>query len=418
MNTKSCNLVSFVTCALVCGASYGAETLSVVPDSAEALGIVGGRFANLDDASAVRVSPANIADKTQGEILFNAAVWHGDITFDSVTGSSIKMDEPWVFPASAYVIMPVEPGKVVFGLGVSTPFGLASNYPKDADPSLRYAIAYESRLLAVDITPALAVKASESVSLAVGLDIVYSDLKINQVYPWGMAVPGARDGAVELRGTGWGIGAYAGVNWEITKHQRIALVGRLPIQIDYEGDFTTENMPAALTAAGYTRRSNFESEMEFPGSIAAGYGIDVNDKLTVGFDFQWSANSSHDDIPLNVGNNQTLLPNDRVALGWKDSIDLGTGMSYKLSDQWTLRAGYLYSENSQDDVNYTPAVATYDRHVFSAGIGWKGKRNRVDVAYAFVYNPTREVSGAATPAFNGSYDHQWHVLSFSITHTF
>ena len=418
MTNHKCFTLSLLSCALTCSLSFGGETTSVIPDSAEALSIVGGRFANLDDASAVRVSPANIADRMEAELLFNTAIWHGDISFDSASGAAVKRQDPWIFPGSLYAILPIKPGEVVFGLGISTPFGLSCNFPKDMDPRLRYTLAYESSLLAVDITPALAVKVSESVSLAVGLDIVYSDLNIKQVYPWGAAVPGARDGTVEFEGTGWGVGAYGGMNWSITDHQRLALVGRLPIKVDYEGDFKTQGMPPALLAAGYTKRSNFESDMTFPGSLSAGYGIDLTDRLTVGFDFQYNFNSSHDDIPLKIDNNQTLLPTDRVLLDWHDSIDLGTGVSYALNKSWTLRAGYLYSEDSQPDRNYTPSITEYDRHVFSIGIGWKGKKNRIDAGYAFLFYPTREVAGNANPVLNGDSNQQWHVLSLSITHSF
>jgi hypothetical protein len=69
-------------------------------------------------------------------------------------------------------------------------------------------------------------------------------------------------------------------------------------------------------------------------------------------------------------------------------------------------------------LDYTPAAAANDRHVMSLGVGWRGKTRGVDVTYAFVYNPTRVISGAAQPAFNGSYKHQWHVLSLSFTQRF
>ena len=424
MNTRSLNALLGTLVLLVGSFSQAAETLSVVPDSAQALGMVGGRLANLDDASAVRVSPANIAGFEEAQVLFNAAVWNGDIQFHSDNGASVKMDQPWIYPASLYSVLPIVPGKLAFGIGVSTPFGMATEYPRDMDPRLRYALPYESRLLAVDITPALAWKVSENFSIAAGLDIVYSELEIKRVYPWSVWSPTSpvRDGELAFQGSDWGVGGYLGMNWTVAKGHRLALVGRLPITIEYSGELEANGRPgnnAVLNALGTSHSSSFDSEMTFPGSIAAGYGIDLTSRLTLGFDFQWTDNSSHDDIPLNVGNNQALLGGQNSALlGWKDSIDLGTGLSYALSDSWTLRSGYLYSENSQPDDHYTPAVTVYDRHVFGVGIGWKGKRQSIDLAYAFVYNPERTVSGASEPAFNGRYTHQWHVLSISVTHRF
>lgn len=396
---------------------FSAETLSVVPDSAQALSTVGGRFANLHDASAVRVSPANILQLNRPEILVNASAWHGDIQFKSVAGPELEQEEPWKFPASLYSVLPFADGRAAFGIGASLPYGLSSDY--DRSSPLRYLVPYEAQLLTLDVTPAVAFQVSDAVGIGIGMDILYSRLQIKQVYPWsaalGAAVP---DGEIELDGDGWGVGAYMGVNWEVAEGHRLALVGRLPVRVDYEGDFDGRGMPSALAAAGFSPHGDFESDIAFPGSIAVGYGVDVTKRLTLGFDFQWSANSSHDDIPLEAGRNQALLPTDAVELNWKNSIDLGAGVTYHLDDHWAIRAGYLFSENSQDDRNYTPSVPHNDRHVIGVGFGWSGKRNGIDVAYAFVYNPDRTVTGAAQPLFNGDYEHQWHVLTVSYTHRF
>jgi len=196
-------------------------------------------------------------------------------------------------------------------------------------------------------------------------------------------------------------------------------VGRLPVKIHYKGTFYSLNMPAPLLGAGFTEQGSFESDMTFPGSLALGYGIDVTERWTVGFDFLYSFNSSHDDIPVNIANNQALLGGANTALlGWRDSIDLGVGTSYTLNENWTLRGGYLFSENSMPSVNFTPSAPAYDRHVFSMGLGWRGKSRGVDLTYAFIYNPIRVIGDAATAVFSGNYKHQWHVLSLSVTQRF
>ncbi|MCY7327529.1 MAG: outer membrane protein transport protein, partial [Saprospiraceae bacterium] len=326
--------------------SYAAETLSVVPDTAQALGIVGGRLANLRDASVVRVNPANMLELERTELLIGSAAWNGDISFDSSSGASVRVDNPWVFPASLYLVVPITPGRLAVGIGISTPFGLATSYPKDMDPRLRYSIPYESRLLAVNITPAIAFRVTDTITFAAGLDIIYSELHIKQIYPWQAAVPGAAAGEIGLHGKAWGLGAYMGLNWKLAEGHRLSLVGRLPVTLNYRGEYRASGMPAALKAGGFTDTSSFKSDMTYPGSIAVGYGVDLTDRLTLGFDFQWTANSSHDDLPLNVGNNQALLGSSGINFGWKNSIDLGTGISYKMTENWTLRGGYLFSENS------------------------------------------------------------------------
>ena len=404
--------------------SHAAETLSVVPDSAQGLGIAGGRFANLRDASAVRTSPANILAIEQSELLINTALWHGDIHLDSTTGDSVQMSRPWVFPASMYYVQPILPGKLAFGIGASTPYGMASIYPKGMNAPMRYALPYESSLLVADITPAVAFKVSDSLSAAFGMEIMFSDLKLKQFYNWSGIVPGSPEGDIQMHGQGWGLGAYMGVNWEVAKGHRLAFVGRLPVRIKYHGDFKATNIPPAL-AGVFSPSSSFGSDLNFPGSLAVGYGIDVTDRLTVGFDFKWTNNAATNDLPLMIGNNQPLLGGaDRAVFNWRNSIDLGTGMTYTLNENWALRGGYMFSENSQPASTYSPVVATNDRHIFSFGVGWRGKTRGVDLTYAYVYNPTRVISGATQatgapqPLFNGNYRHQWQVLSVSFTQRF
>lgn len=422
-------LCSIFVVGLAAMTARASETLSVVPDSAQALGIVGGRYANLKDASALRVAPANILQIEKSELLINTAVWHGDIRFDSNNGQSVKMNQPWVFPASMYFVQPVIEGRLAFGLGVSTPYGMASVYPQNMGTplvagSLRYALPYSSNLLTVDITPAVAFKVTDNLSMALGLDIMYADLTMKQFYNWS-AIPGlggSPEGDIQMHGTGWGLGAYAGVNWTIAKRHRFALVGRLPVKVSFRGDFKASNMPAAAQGAPYnfSPSSTFNSDMTFPGSISAGYGFDVTDRFTIGFDFKWAQNSSHDDLPLLIGNNQGLLGPGVTSspFGWRNSIDVGTGMTYRLNENWVVRGGYLWSENSQPASTYSPVVCTNDRSVFSLGVGWKGKTRGVDATYAYVYNPTRVIGSASQAIFNGNYNHQWQVFSVSFTQRF
>ncbi|MDB6007339.1 MAG: hypothetical protein JWR15_4326, partial [Prosthecobacter sp.] len=337
MKSRAFHLV--LALSFAAAAAHASETLSVVPDSAQGLGIVGGRYANLSDASAVRTSPANILQMEKSEFLINTALWHGDIRFTQNGGQSVEMNKPWVYPASMYFVQPIIQGKLAFGLGVSTPYGMASSYPKTMTGPLRYALPYSSNLLTVDITPAVAFQVTEGLNVAVGLDIMYADLKLKQFYDW-TPFGGTPNGDIQMHGQGWGLGAYAGINWTVAKRHRFALVGRLPVKINFGGDFKASDIPPGAIGLGFSQSSTFNSDMTFPGSIAVGYGFDMTDRFTIGFDFKWSDNSSHDDLPLQIANNQHLLGGEKSSVfGWRNTIDMGTGLSYKLNEHWVLRGG-------------------------------------------------------------------------------
>ncbi|GEP45586.1 OmpP1/FadL family transporter [Brevifollis gellanilyticus] len=389
-----------LTTLLTNGRGHAAESLSLIPDSAEALSLAGARYANLRDASVSRVAPAAMLDFDRPEVLLNAALWRSDIGLKSDAGVSMDNDQPWVYPASFYAVFPLSSKNVAFGIGMSTPYGLGSEYSKTGP--LRFQVPYESSLITTSITPSMAFRLTEKVSAGLGLDFMRGDLQFSQLrFPVG---------EVRLDAQGWGIGGFGNILWKVTPRQRISLVGRLPIRVDMDGDYQI------LGVAPTTLRSDFETSMTFPGSVALGYGFDVTDRFTIGFDAKWINNSCHDDIPIRTGN--LPPPLKRVPLQYKDSIDLGTAVSYKLNEAWIVRSGYLFSENSMPDKYFTPAIPAYDRHIFSLGVGWRGKSNRIDATYGFIFSPDRDVGGNVDPALNGTYRHQWHVFHLSFTHIF
>ncbi|MBL9147003.1 MAG: outer membrane protein transport protein [Verrucomicrobiaceae bacterium] len=394
---------------------YAAEGVRTLPDSAGALGMVGGRQANLRDPSVTRSNPANLQFLREDALMINVQPWYGQTDFDGVNGTSDSMIQPWKPLGSFYAVMPVN-DDVTFGFGITAPFGIAISWPRDG--AFRYSAPYDAVLQTAAINPAVGIKISDAVNFGVGLDIFYSRLKLDQAYPWAAAlgVPAA-DGDMTFEGDGWGLGAYAGFTIQLAEHHRLAITGRLPVTVDYEGDFTISNMPAALRGL-YSSRSDFKSQIEHPASIGVGYGVDLSDKITFGLDYEWIQNSAHTSLPLNVGKNQALLPVSGLDLEWRDSYTIGGGFEYKLTPAWMLRAGYMFSKSPLRDRTFTPSIPTNDRHLFSIGTGYTFGRNTIDFAYSFVPMETRHVRTAATPAFNGDYEIEWHVFSLSYTRRF
>jgi long-chain fatty acid transport protein len=396
-----------------------AETLGVVPDSATALSMAGGRYANEKDLAAIHSSPANIADLTEIEAELNLSVWYGGAKFTQAgTGDSVKTKDPWKILGSFYSAFPIIPGKLVFGLGVTTPFGLDSQMPKKGP--VKYLVPYEEQLITVNINPVLAFKPIKSVSIGLGMDIMYSSLEFKQLYPWSQVVPGLAlpDGVSHIEGDGWGVGAFGSILWKITPRQRVTVIGRLPVQVEYEGRFHLTEMPEFIEATGVSPRTDFKSNVRFPGSISAGYGLDVTDKLTLGADFLWAMNSSHDDIPLDIGKDQSLLGRDGLIVNWKNAITMGVGGQYQLDEHWAVRAGFQYSETSMSDQHYTPAVPSNDRYLMSAGFGYRSRHHSLDLAYSYAYFPERTVVGADEPAFDGKYKIGWHIMTASYSYRF
>lgn len=392
---------------------FAAEGLRTLPDTARAMGMAGGRLVLLDDASVVRTNPATLSDLEDTLATVTYQAWHGKVDYTSPLGVRDSMVDPWKHLGSVYLAHPLGENLTV-GLGISAPFGVSIQWP--AEGAFRYAGASEASLATYAINPALGLKINDRLSVGFGLDIFRSDLELAQRFPWGpitgLPVP---DGIMRFEGDGWGLGGYVGVNFDIDSRQRVAVVGRLPVTVDYSGDFSIDH-PLAPFAAG---PGPFASEIRYPGSVAVGYGVDLTERLSVGVDFEWIQNSTHDRLPLGIGPNQALLGGfDAIPMGWSDSFSIGVGGSYRVNDALTLRSGYLYSDSPMNAGTWNPSIPSDDRHILSVGAGYEFGNHSIDLAYSLILMNSTAVSGNVVPAFNGVYDHDWSVLTISYTRRF
>jgi long-chain fatty acid transport protein len=394
------------------------EQLSVLPESGAAMGMVGGRLANVSDPSALRYSPTMILDIAKPELQANFGAWYANVSYLSRASESVRLDDPLKLLGSVYFVKPVQKGELAFGIGLSTPFGLSFNYPRDS--AFRYVLPYEGTLLTVAVTPTIAARINDRIAVAAGLDIVYSSLELKQDFPWRAVTlsPGTPDGELKFDGNGWGLGGFASIRLDPSPGHRLTLTAHAPMTIDYDGDFKAGNLPPALGALGLSADSSFSSKIKYPGKVSVGYGVDLTNNVTAGIDFEWANNSVHEFIPLNIGNNQALLGTDRIVLNWRDSTSIGAGMEWRKTPHLAFRTGYMYTRTSMPDFTFTPAVASNDRHIFSGGVGYKSNGHSIDFAYSYVRMNDRQVLENQQPRFVGDYRFWWHIFTLSYRHAF
>lgn len=397
------------------------EALSALPDSAKASAMVGGRFATLDDASALRTSPANLLQLKEPEAQANLGLWVSDVVYRSFDGEEIKLQNENTWLPSFYYVQPLEAGQSAVGLGIQVPSGIGFEYPRNT--RWKYLLAYESQIANLAINPALAYRVHPRVAVGAGLEFLYSTLNTKQDYPFaalvGAPVP---DGVLDFEADGWGYGGFLGATVDLPRNQRVSLTGRLPVQVDYSGDLKISNFPPGLQAIGLSQKSDFETDIEFAGAVSTGYAIDLLEDLTWAVDFEWANSSTHDDIPADIGNNQPLLGGaTRTVLDWKDNYSYGTGAEWRQSERLSLRAGYHYTDTALRDFTYTPAVSSNNRHIFSAGAGLalgETKRHVVDFAYSYIHFEDRTIARNQVPAFEGNYTYDWNIFTLSYRHKF
>lgn len=390
------------------------------PAGAEALGRVGGKIAQADDASAVEHNPANMVDLKTPEAMAAMTVISAGTEFSSPAGSA-KTDDSWKYLPDLFVVIPFDNHQYAAGVGVTTPFGQSTVWKKDG--AFRYSAPYSAELTVINVNPSLAAKLGDKVSVAAGMDVYLSRLDIKQVLPWSQLIPGAADGTAHLQGDGEGLGGNAALAVHPTKGHSLALTYRSPVKVDYSGDSEF----SGAQAAGLSPSGSFDSSIEFPTIVGLGYGIELTDKVRVEADVEWVEFSRYHALSLDAGSNNSLLnrpssPNPRepaeVPQNWKDTWTFGLGADWKATDALTLRAGYIFLQSPVPDETLAPTLPDADRHVFSLGGGVHKGAQRIDVAYGYSLIGDRDVAQNQNPAYNGTYETTSHLMSMSYVYSF
>jgi long-chain fatty acid transport protein len=392
------------------------------------LGQSGGRIAEVDDATAVQQNPANLVDVTNIQAELTPSVVYISADFhSSVVPQSATTQDPWKFLPNAFVSVPLKSDKFALGLGVSVPYGLGNEWNQNTRAfapftgSLRYQAPYYSDLETINLNPTLGIRLCDSLSIGVGLDAMWSELTLKQYYPT-FLLGGSGESNLRADGDGWGWGGNLGLTWKITPHQRLAVTYRSPMDVDYGGHFTMDNIAPYEAAVGATASSSFNSNIKFPTIVGAGYNMDLTDKISLETDFEWLEFSRFKSLDLNAGNDSILFTllhqSTTIPEDWHNTFTAGIGANWHFADHWVLRGGYQYFESPVPNSTFSPTIPDANQNVITLGIGWQGKHNSLEAAYGLDFYNDRHITNDQTPAFNGTYSFNVHLISLAYRYSF
>ena len=395
------------------------------PAGAFNLGRAGGRIAHIDDSSAVAQNPANLIDLQNPEFQFTPSVVYIAVDYDGPAGQKAETKNPWKALPNTFATLPLADGKYAVGIGVTTPYGLSNEWETNRaflDPtSLKYQAPHFAELKTINLNPTFAVRLCGPITFGLGLDVFWSELTFEQFYPW-FLFPGSTlatpDGIAKAKGDGFGFGGNLGLTWQLTDRQRIAVTYRSPVTVCYDGTFKISNVTPTAAFLGASSRSDFETEIEFPTIVAAGYGINITDTIRLETDVEWIQFSNFDSLDLDVGNNAFLFPSTRFRQDWDDTFTAGIGGDWRFSPNWVVRAGYQFYESPVPDRTFSPTIPDANQHVFTVGLAYNYKKHAVEIAYGADFYDERKIDNNQNPALNGTYQNTVHLFSFAYRFTF
>lgn len=392
------------------------QTFKTPPESASSTRMLGLKTTHTVDASAVANNPALLTQLDFKEFLVSIQNLNVNIRYRSPTGVRDQTKNQASFAPNLYISSPVgEEKKHTVALGITVPQGLSVEWSKTGP--FRYAAPYFSQLQLINLNPTFATKINDRLSFGIGGDVYLSDLKLNQYYPWALAAGApVPDGVMRFEGDGYAVGWNAGLHLKLTEAQHLALTYRSSMEVDYEGDFTINNIPAGFPALPKT---DFDTSLEFPGVVVLGYGADVKKNLSIGFDVEWMEYSTIDTISLDIGPNSPLLPSTAVVQDWDDIWKFGVGAEWTKDEFYTFSIGYAYWETPTQEQTYHPSLVGSDRHNVTLGGSYTPKKDHTfDFAWTGMFLDDQNISANDNPAFNGTYTFDVHIFSLSYKRDF
>lgn len=379
MNLKNKVLALGILCALGLPQAAGAEGFAINEWSAEGVAMGGARMFAEGDAANVAYNPASIT-KVNGEAFKVSATYlspHGEYDlykYDGMHESGTNRVHFGFAPGTYYVKKLND--KDWFGIGAFSRFAMVSEFERGSDVSTN---AFLSRLNGVSVTPTFAHKFDNKWSAAVGAEINYVGLTMEKNAMPGPSVP------THTKGESYALGWNAAANYAFDDKNEIGVVYRSRIKHSMEADFSAYNIIAGSTNIG-NRNGDAYGEVTLPDSWHIGYNHKFNDKTRVELNAVRTNWSTYDALNINVSG--TGLPNfDKVHASpknWEDGWRYAIGVEHKLSDKYTLMAGFAYDESSIPYDGGDFMVPTGNRKTYSIGARYNDKDQTVALALGWM----------------------------------
>ena len=343
-----------------------------------------GSAAVADNASTVFFNPAGMTQLKGSQLSLGVTGVGPSYKFNNqgstTTGGNGGDAGSWAAVPNAYMSWQLTPN-LFLGLGISAPFGLATEY-KDANWVGRVQ-AIKSEIKTVNYNPSLAYRVNDKVSLGFGVNYQTMDAELTSA-------------GSQLKGDDAAWGWNAGALFTLSPAMRVGVSYRSALNYTLEG-----------TANGVVP---IRADVKLPDTFILSVWQQVSDNWEAMGDLsytRWSSLQSLNVISRNSGAQLTA-----ETFNYDNSWRFAWGAAYKSSDALKLKFGIAYDRTPVNNADRSARVPDNDRIWFTLGGQWNaGKAGKVDLGYAYLYvkDPSIEQTKGAN-TLRGSYDASAQVL--------
>ncbi len=395
-----------------------------------------GVASNADLLGAFYLNPAGLLDGEGTRVALSMELFKADRTVSSrITGfggGSTRSKSEFV-PVPAFAWATAVNDKLTVGVGGLGIGGFGVDYAQDngnpilAPRPMGFGQVFSNFGL-MKVSPALAFKASEKLTLGFALNVDWASLAVDPMPTASPAFDPGPDGvpmtqddrAFYSRATAtdgaFGFGFQAGLIFNATDHVNLGLSYSSPEwfqDFEYHAVYENPNLP------NFGQARSFTFALDVPAVYIGGIAVD-SDRLL------WTADAKYITYSSTAGFDQQGFDQTGAVkgFGWDDIWVLATGLQVSPSDRFSLRGGWNYSQNPVPDelsMFNVPAPAIMQNHL-TLGLGFVPFQG-VDVNLAYYHVFETSISGpmfGPTGAMPGSsVDSRMFedsvIMSFSFT---
>jgi long-chain fatty acid transport protein len=334
-------------------------------------GTGGGVFA--EDASTAFQNPSGLflleGDK---EWMLTGVLLDSEVEFDPEEGTTI----PGSDGGDAGSIL--GGGALFHTRRMSDDWGLAFSLNSIAGSALEYDDdfvarhqGYDVELLTVLFTPSVAYRFSDTVSVSMGVSIMYGVLDLKAAVPplLGPVLP-ERDGLAEVAdGDDISATITGSLLWQVSDQTRLGIAYLGENTLDFSGELSIM-LPGAGSG---TEIDNIATDVEvtFPQVVALSAMTEVSDRLTLTARLAWEEWSALDSVPLTTNTGGAAIP-----LDWDDTWNVALGLRYQTAGAWNFYTGVGYDDNPTEPANRISILPADEQWRYSAGATYEMKNNR------------------------------------------
>lgn len=398
------SVVSMIIASPVLASGY------MIPEQgARAMGVANAFSAIADDASANWFNPAGLSFQENNTSLNATLVYPlNDFASGGQTYSAKKSVHP--IP-QAYIRYAEEGSKLSYGLGINSPFGLATDWTDSGAPFAQLPAGSDavtfSEIQAIHVNPNIAYQLGEHFSIAAGVSY-YNAFKVH-----------LNGQSLNIGGSGDGFGGNIAALYKSDAFS-VGLSYRSSVKVDITG--TAVGGPALALLGFQGIGANASTSVTFPDLLTAAVSFKPSKNWVISMQadrINWKKFDQivvkYDPSALNIATGaSTTIPE-----GWKATTAIRVGAEWSYSDTSRLRLGYTSDPTPINPTDFSPRLPGNDRQLVSLGYGTDfSDALSMDLAYAYVWLDDRTATAPTKAVYHGVYKSTVHLLAGGVTYRY